>query len=403
MEGPLVDQLMEGFPPSVDAQVTLANWRTYPYMRWSFQHVRELVPSAEIANDPGDVEQLSFGQADFAGLRIDGAGAELTLDEFLEASNTDGIVVLHRGAIVLERYMNGMRPRTAHTLMSVSKSVLGLVAGILAAKGVLDLDQPICAVLPELTNTAYEGATVRHALDMRVGVAFDEDYLATSGPMIAYRKATNWNPLGPGEVPSDLRSFFSELRQRDGEHGGRIHYISPNTDLLGWMIERSAGRRYADLVSELLWRPMGAMESAYITVDRLGAPRAAGGLCATVRDLALLGQVVANGGSRGSRRIIPAGWIEDILHDGVATAWDEGTLAAFFPGLPMHYRAQWYVERRAAPVMFGFGAFGQYLYVAPEQDVVIAKVSSQPAPLDAAQILTMTRAAAAIRQSIAPL
>jgi hypothetical protein len=48
-----------------------------------------------------------------------------------------------------------------------------------------------------------------------------------------------------------------------------------------------------------------------------------------------------------------------------ATAWDEGTLSAFFPELPMHYRAQWYAERRAAPVMFGFGAFGQYLYVAP--------------------------------------
>jgi hypothetical protein len=398
----LVEQLMAGFPPSAEAQVTLANWRTFPYMQWSFQHVRELVPSAEIANAPDAVEQLPTGQVDFAGLRIDTGGADLTLDEFLERTNTGGIVVLHRGAIVLERYMNGMTPRTPHTLMSISKSVLGLVAGILAAKGVLDVDQPISAVLPELTGTAYEGATVRQALDMRVGVAFDEDYLATSGPMIAYRKATNWNPLGPGEAPSDLRSFFSDLRQRDGQHGGRVHYISPNTDLLGWVIERTAGRRYADLVSELLWRPIGAMESAYITVDRLGAPRAAGGLCATVRDLALLGQVVANGGSRGSRRIIPPGWIEDILRNGAAEAWNEGTLAAFFPGLPMHYRAQWYVERRAAPVMFGLGVYGQYLYVAPEQDVVIAKVSSQPAPLDAAQILMMTRAAAAIRQSLAP-
>jgi len=115
VEGLLVGQLMDGFPPSTDEQVTLANWRTYPYMRWSFQHVRELVPSAEIANDPDEVEQLSFGQADFVGLRIDGGGAELTLDEFLERSNTDGIVVLHRGAIVLERYMNGMAPRTPHT------------------------------------------------------------------------------------------------------------------------------------------------------------------------------------------------------------------------------------------------------------------------------------------------
>jgi CubicO group peptidase (beta-lactamase class C family) len=389
---------MDGFPPSANAQVTLANWRTFPYVRWSFQHVRELVPSAEIANAPDDVAQLSTDETDFAGLRIDTGEPGLTFDEFLERSNTDGIVVLYRGVVVLERYMNGMTSRTPHILMSVSKSVLGLVAGILADKGVLELDQPISAVLPELTGTAYEGATVRHALDMRAGVAFEEDYLATSGPMIAYRKATNWDPLGPAEAPSDLRSFFSDLRERDGQHGGRVHYISPNTDLLGWVIERTAGRRYADLVCELLWRPIGAMENAYVTVDRLGAPRAAGGLCATVRDLALLGQVVANGGRRGSRRIIPAAWIEDILHNGAAEAWNNGTLAPFFPALPMHYRAQWYVERQAAPVMFGFGVYGQYLYVAPEQDIVIAKVSSQPAPVDAAQILMMIRASASIRR-----
>lgn len=162
-----MDQLMNGFPPSADAQVTLANWRTFPYMRWSFQHVRELIPSAEIANDPDGVTEVSSGQADFAGLRIDAGGAELTLDEFLGLSNTDGIVVLHRGAIVLERYMNGMTPRTPHILMSVSKSVLCLVAGILAAKGVVDLDQPICAVLPELTEHRLQGrdgpACARHA------------------------------------------------------------------------------------------------------------------------------------------------------------------------------------------------------------------------------------------------
>jgi CubicO group peptidase (beta-lactamase class C family) len=89
---------------------------------------------------------------------------------------------------------------------------------------------------------------------MRVGVAFEEDYLAASGPMIAYRK-TNWNPLEPGEAPSDLRSFYRELVRSDGPHEGRFHYVSPNTDLLGWVMERAAGKRYADLLSELLWRP----------------------------------------------------------------------------------------------------------------------------------------------------
>jgi hypothetical protein len=72
---------------------------------------------------------------------------------------------------------------------------------------------------------------------MRTGVAFDEDYAATSGPIVEYRKSTNWNPLGPGETASDLRSFYRSLRASDD------HYVSPNTDLLGWVVERAMGQR----------------------------------------------------------------------------------------------------------------------------------------------------------------
>src|SRR5262249_9574081 len=89
------------------------------------------------------------------------------------------------------------------------------------------------------------------------------------------RKAANWNPLEPGDPPSDLRSFYAELTKSSGEHGGPFNYVSPNTDLLGWVIERAAGRRYADLMSELIWRPMGAGRSAYIPADRLAPGRPA--------------------------------------------------------------------------------------------------------------------------------
>ena len=166
---------------------------------------------------------------------------------------------------------------------------------------------------------------------MRAGVAFDEDYLATSGPIVAYRKATNWVPLDPGEVPSDLRSFFRTMTERDGPHGGRFHYVSPNTDLLGWVIERATGRRYPDLISELIWRPMGAGRSAYITVDRLGAPRAAGGICATLRDLALVGQLIANGGTRGDKQVLPRAWLDDIAANGDPEAWSAGNFAEYLP------------------------------------------------------------------------
>ena len=377
------EHLMAGFPSRPDEQVTLANWRTAPFNQWAFHHVRELLPTADIPLDAANVRELPDKTASLEGVRIPGAGAKtLTLDQALKATSTDGLVVLHRGSIVLERYFNGMSERSPHIFMSVSKSMLGLLAGILAGQGILNVSQLVTDVIPELKSTAWEGATVMQLLDMRTGVAFNEDYLATSGPMIAYRRAAGWNPLGPGEQPTDLRSFFRELTESEGRHGGRFWYVSPNTDLLGWIIERKSARRYADLMSELLWQPMGAAQNAYITVDRLGAPRTAGGMCATTRDLARVGQMLLEGGSYRGRQVVPSSWIDMILNDGNREAWSAGNLASYYPGLPIHYRAKWYVERGESPVLFCLGIHGQNLFVDTKNEIVIAKFSSQPLPLD---------------------
>ena len=377
------ERLMDGFPPRADMQVTLANWRTAPFNQWAFHHARELLPTADIPHDATNARELPVKLASFEGMRIAAAGAkELTLDQVLNATSTDGLVVLHRGSIVLERYCNGMSETSPHILMSVSKSMLGLLAGILAGRGILNVSRLVTDIIPELKLTAWEGATVMQLLDMRTGVAFNEDYLATSGPMIAYRRAAGWNPLGPGEQPSDLRSFFRGLTESDGRHGGRFWYVSPNTDLLGWIIERMSGRRYADLMSELLWQPVGAAENAYITVDRLGAPRTAGGMCATTRDLARVGQMLLDGGSYRGRQVVPASWIDMIINDGDPEAWSAGNLAAYYPGTPIHYRAKWYVERGESPVLFCLGIHGQNLFVDAKNEIVIAKFSSQPQPLD---------------------
>lgn len=225
------------------AKATLANWRTAPHNRWAFHHVRELVPSADIPSDPRNLRELPS----------DPLGFEELLP-FLDETDTDGCVVLHRGRIVSERYGNGMTDETPHILMSVSKSMLGLLFANLP----LDPERRVTDILPELKDTAYGGATIRHLLDMCAGIAFDEDYLATFGPIIEYRKATGWNPLQPGDAPSDLHSFYGRLVHADGRHGGRFHYVSPNTDLLGGVIEQATGRRYAELMSELVWKRIGA-------------------------------------------------------------------------------------------------------------------------------------------------
>ena len=390
-------KLMHGFPPAAATQVTLANWRTPPFNRWSFHHVREIVPSADIANDPERVWRLSSAPADLSRLQVDPG---LGFEDFLQKTSTDALVILHRGRIVFETLRNGMTRDTQHIFMSVSKSMLGLIAGILEAKGQFDLGRPVADLVPEVADTAYKGASLRQLLDMRAGIAFDESHNIPSPAIIAYRKSTLWGPMDPGEAPTDLRGFYRSLKQSDGPHGGRMHYVSPNTDLLGWAIERATGKRYADLASRLLWKPLGAERSAYITVDRFGAPRCAGGYCATAHDLARVGQLIVQDGKRDGAEIVPSAWIDD-LYSGDRAAWDKGDFIPYYGDLPIHYRSKWYVRHGASPLLFGMGIHGQNLFVDRKRELVIAKLSSQPLPLDAEMIQLTMRAVEKIREALA--
>src|SRR5215216_4905697 len=151
----------------MNPQVTLANWRAAPFNRWAFHHVRELIPSADIANDPRRIRNL---EADLRPLEVrvePDSGEPLTLAQFLAETETDGFVVLHRGRLIAEHYGNGTTDETPHILMSVSKSMMGLLVGLIG----LDVERQVVEVIPELAATAYKGATIRHLLDMRSGVA----------------------------------------------------------------------------------------------------------------------------------------------------------------------------------------------------------------------------------------
>jgi CubicO group peptidase (beta-lactamase class C family) len=369
--------------------ITLENWRTAPHNRWAFHHVRELIPSAEIENAPRNVREFPRDDIGLEKLRIDpDSGEAMSFEQFLGHTDTDAIVVLHRGRLVCERYFNGMQPGSPHILMSVSKSLLGLLAGRLAARGRLDVDSPVTRYVPEARGSGFDGASVRQLLDMRVGLDFVEDYLATAGPMVAYRQSTGWNP---SDGKSDLHSFLVTLKGAR-PHGGSFDYLSPNSDFLGWVMERAGAARYAELMSELVWQPAGAERSAYVTVDRLGAARAAGGICTTARDLARVGQWMIEQDDP---------WLLDIETRGDRAAWARGSFVAYFPGLPMSYRSKWYVLHGAAPMVFAVGIHGQNLFVDRASALVIAKFSSQAAPLDAPRMALTMAAVSRVRQSLA--
>lgn len=377
-------KLMQSFPPAADEQVNLGNWRTPPFNRWAYSHTSEIVPSALIFNGE-KVCRLPENLREIEGFSIEHDGKTLSLQDWLVDTFTDGLLVLKNGEVVYEHYFGELKRHVPHIFMSISKSLTALVAGVLAGKGILDVNRRVDEIIPEVAQSAYQGATVRDLLDMRVGVEFDENYLASDGKIIEYRKAQNWNPLQPGDSARNLREFFPILIETDGEHTQRFHYASPNTDLLGWVLERVSGKRFADLVTEYIWQPLGAEYNAYITVDRTGAPRCAGGVCATTRDLAKLGRLFATGGKAADgTQVIPESWLQDILagSDELKAAWDTGDFYDFYNQASMHYRSKWYVEHGENKMVFGLGVFGQNVFVEPDHDLVIVKFSSQPLPLD---------------------
>lgn len=366
----------------------LSNWRTPSINRWAFRNVDKLIPYAEIPAG-GTASPLPEALVDFSGFSMGMAkGPALDLAGFMAATAGDAMVILKDGKLVAELYAEGMTAQTRHILMSATKSVTGLVAGILCAKGRLDLDAPVPDYVPEVAGSPYENATLRQLLDMRAGVVLDLETLKR------YAWASGWDPIPEGQGDADLHRFYETLIADPATHGGPFKYVSANTDLVGWAIERATGERFADLVSELLWKPMGAEADAYITTDAHGAPRCTGGVCATARDFARLGQVIADGG----RGIVPAGLITDIAEGGDHEAWNKGEFAPAFPGMKMRYRTGWYVIDDVPGWLFAMGIHGQNVFVDRANRLVIAKVSSQPAPFDPRTALLTHRGVDEIRK-----
>ena len=387
--------MMAGVPPfGEQSLVTLANWQDPPFNRWSFQHVRELIPTARIAR-PAAPAPLPRAERDILGFRFTYGDRELTVADMLEETYTDGFLVLHEGRVVAEHYFNGMAPDVPHLLMSVSKSVTSAVAGVLAGRGRLRVSDAVEEIVPELGGTSFEGATVQDLLDMRAGTRFDESYENPEADVRTYERVYLWRPDNGDPRPADALGYFATL-QNDGPHGGPFRYRSILTDVLAWVIERAAGMRLHECISRELWQPMGAEFDAEITVDGHDNPMADGGICASLRDLARFGQLYLEGG----RGIVPEDWIRDTIEgapDG-ARAFAEGDAS---PGYPAgaHYRNCWWIRDPGAPFYQASGINGQNIFVHVPSQTVVAKFSTWPTALSLAAGVT-TQAVLAISNAL---
>ena len=396
--------LMQGFPPPEDARVTLANWQDPPYNRWSFSHMRELVPTQRISRGTTPVTLLPADAQPLGEVvlhRID--GAEATVDAVLDDTYTDAVVVVHGGRVVLERYAGETGPDTPHLLMSISKSVVGCVTGNLVDRGLLDPAQLVTDHVPELAESGYRGASVRDLLDMRSGIKFSEEYTNPDAEVRVMEQSMGWRPSSRTDVPSSMYAYLTTLGAA-GEHGGVFDYRSCETDVLGWVCERAAGTRMADLLAELVWAPIGAERDAEITCDGVGTAIHDGGMCATARDLARFGVMLLADGAAAGRRVVPAGWLRaswtvdpDIRH-----AFHRSASGPFLPG--GWYRNKfWFLPRELGDVMLCLGIHGQMLYVSPATGTVAAKLSSWPDAQSPAMLHETLRAFDAVGATLAGL
>ncbi len=367
-------------PLNRPADVNIGNWREYPQSQWSFQFVRELIPTAVIAAANPIGSTAGDGLSDLEHMTVKSPTGSCEFVELLQQSQTNGLLVLHRGMPVAQWNAPYFDPVNPHILFSISKSVTAMLAGILQSQGLIDFEAPVQGYLPGVKDCVYQDCRVRHLLDMSVALDFEENYTDPRSEYMQYRVVAGWNPVDQNSPSFALEEFLYSLKKSKDNHGHAFLYRSPNSDLLGLLLERVGGKPLATLLSEHLWQPMGASSDGYITVDPKGLGRGAGGICITLDDLARIGQLFLDNGKVNDRQVISAEWIEDTCNNGDQSAWDRGNYKHKLPN--GNYRNKWYQIGDQDKSMCARGIHGQLLYINPARSVVIAKLASQPAPLN---------------------
>ena len=368
--------IMVGSPPPPDKRITHKNWDTPPYNRWSFQHVREVLPTINVSRGAGPVSEIAEAQQDFDNLplkhRRDGRAS--TVMDTLVYTYTDGFIVIHNNEVVYERYLNDMAPSTLHLSQSVAKSITATVCGILIGRGEIERDALIGEMIPELSKCGYADAPLRHVIDMRSGVKFNEEYTDPESDIGKVDVAAGWKPQRVN-FPTAMQDFPATLI-KGREHGSNFLYRSIETDVMAWVMERATSKRLAQLVSEELWQPMGAGHDAYFTVDRGGYALADGGLNACLRDYARVGLLYVNNGRVGDRQIVPEEWIRETMQDGDTGAFKSYPSLSHFPRGA--YKNQFWVLDADRELIMARGVFGQAIYIDGLNNLVAVGLSTWP-------------------------
>lgn len=366
---------MQGSPPPVDKILlaSRADHMRFPMIRWSYSNMRQFVPSRRVAaGDEGKALERAIdeglGQIRFVPLNAD---EPMSLEQSLTQAFTDGILVLHRGKVVFERWFGVTGPETRHIAFSVTKSFVGTLAEMLVEEGRLDPLALASDILPELTDSGFGDATVRQVLDMTTALDFSEDYADPNSGIGAYSAALGLTPRPVDYAgPIDLASYLPSIGKA-GQHGTGFTYRTPNTEVLAWMIARIEGKHFAEVLSERIWRPLGMRGDADLIVDQAGTAFAGGGLNLRLEDLARFGEAMRLGGLG----VIPEAVVQRATHGGEPAHFDRNR----YPQLPgWSYGSQWWISNNNRGCFSARGIHGQTLWVDPAAEMTVARFASHP-------------------------
>jgi CubicO group peptidase (beta-lactamase class C family) len=372
---------MQGFPPPPERLITQpdSNYFSFPKLRWTVCHLREFLPTEQVSRGIGapvpleyDLDETAIDALTFKPI---GSHEEMTWKESLSANYTDGMLILHSGKIVYERYLGCLDEAGQHGAMSMTKSLTGLLAEILVAEGELDDSALVSSIIPELSDSAFGNATVRQVMDMTTGLDFSEDYSDPNADIWQYSAAASPLPKPPDYDGPEGYFEYLETVQPEGTHGSVFQYKTISTDALGWIISRASGKEVTELLSERIWGRMGAEQDGYMTVDAKGTPFAGGGLSAGLRDLGRIGLLMLNEGEINGQRLFPSQVVANIRVGGSKEAFAKAGYKSLEGG---SYRSMWWLFHNEHGAFAARGVHGQTIYVDPTADMVIVRLASYP-------------------------
>lgn len=364
--------VMQGFPPAMDKRVTKLNAFELPNLRWALRNARALTPTSGIRRAPSPLaleagEPLALDHLQFS---VD--GQSLSLSQYLHDTFTDGFIVLHRGKQVYERYLDSFGPEQAHIWASMTKSVTGLIAASLIVEGKLSPDARLASYVPELAGTPFGEATVQQNLDMQVEAV----YPTRVPPDIGLFAAAGIVPRQP-DMPDNIYSFLQAAGLPEQASATPIwYYQNGSPEAVAWAMRRITGKSWSTLVSERIWSQF-AEDDAYSQVDALGTEMASGGLSSTLRDAARFAEAIRLAWAKPAASSPFAQAVQLALRPN-----DNQALIARSPKgkdrAGYAYRDYWYQKNDGDGSIEAAGRFGQRIYINPERELVIVKMSSAP-------------------------